>query len=73
MIEWSHKKTTMVDGSRMHFACSNFDNQLVHKLFISKMYRNMLKQKLFRLKTVTNILCISRNMLASTYFTVYQP
>ena len=26
MIEWSLEKATMVDRSRMHFACYNFEN-----------------------------------------------
>ena len=26
MIEWSLEKATMIDRSRMHFACYNFEN-----------------------------------------------
>ena len=26
MIEWSPEKATMIDRSRMHFACYNFEN-----------------------------------------------
>ena len=45
MIEWSHKKATMIDGSRMHFACYSFDNYLVHKIFISKISRESFQIK----------------------------
>ena len=44
MIEWSLEKATMIDGSRMHFACYNFENQFVYKLFISKILQNMFSQ-----------------------------
>ena len=44
MIEWSLEKATMIDGSRMHFACYNFENQIVYKLFILKISQNMFSQ-----------------------------
>ena len=58
MIEWSLEKATMIDKSRMHFACYNFENKFVYKLFISKILLNMLSQKLFRLKIVITIVYI---------------
>ena len=67
MIEWSLEKATMIDRSRMHFACYNFENLFVHKLFISKILQNMFSQKLFRLKIVITIV----NILKFARFTLF--
>ena len=58
MIKWSLEKATMIGRSRMHFACYNFENKFVYKLFISKILQNMFSEKLFRLKIVITIVYI---------------
>ena len=68
MIEWSLEKATMIERSRMHFACYNYENLFVYKLFISKILQNMFSQKLFRLKLVITIVYILKSARFSLFY-----